>query len=261
MKRVIAIIAAFLIGFRGGSLNVGAADGQGERMPKATPSNLEKQAEAGEKEPVRGEESEIANLQIPQRLAVVLDPWEMDGKGQIYSEEYVIQNMGKMPGILTLSFACKPGESGNTFIKTESGGLHEDENKSLYIKIIFGNGEELCLSEEGAEYQTELGAGEELVICFDGELNENASEPWENGDVVIEGIYSWDEAETFSAGENPQEEDFVLPDGDTKEQEENLVVNGDQLPNEVTEVEEIQEKNKEDDNSGEATAEEKETDN
>ena len=261
MKRGIAVIAACLIGIGAGSLSAGAADGQEERMPKATPSNLEKQAEAGDKESVRGGESERANLQRPQRLAVVLDPWEMDGKGQIYSEEYVIQNMGKMPGILTLSFACKPGESGNTFIKTESEGLHDDENKSLYIKIILGNGEELCLSEEGAEYQTELGAGEELSICFDGELNENASEPWENGDIEIEGIYSWDEVEKISAGGNPQEEDSVLPDHDVKEQDVSPVVNGDQLPNEVTEAEKIQEKNKEDGNSGEAAAEEKETDN
>lgn len=195
MKRGVAVIAACLIGLGAGSLNTGAADVQEERMPKATPSNLEKQAETGDKEPVKGRVSEITNLQIPQRLAVVLDPWEMDGKGQIYSEEYVIQNMGKMPGTLTLSFVCRLGEGSGVSVKSEREELHDDDNKSLYIKIVFGNGDEVCLSEESTEYKTKLEEGEELTIRFEGELNENASESWADGDVSINGIYFWNREE------------------------------------------------------------------
>lgn len=196
-------MAAFLIGVGAGSMNAKAWTGQEEKMPKATPSNAEEEPEeAEEKEAADGKKLGLANLQIPQKLAVVLDPWEMDGKGQIYSEQYIIQNAGNMSGVLTLSFTCRPGGDGSASVVTRREGLHDGEHKSLYIKIVFGNGEELCLSEEGAEYRIILDAGEELAVCFDGELNENASEPWEDGDIEIEGIYSWSNRKQYATPSN-----------------------------------------------------------
>ena len=49
------------------------------------------------------EKDGLKQLWIPQKLGVVIDPWEMDGKGQIYSEEFMIRNTGDNPGVLTLS--------------------------------------------------------------------------------------------------------------------------------------------------------------
>ncbi len=221
MKKSIGIIAALLLGVSTGSLNIFAAAGQEEAIPKATPSNAgQEQKQTDEKEEAAGSEiSQITNLQIPQRLAVVLDPWELDGKGQIYSEEYTIQNAGDTSGILTLSFVCTPGEHSGVSVAANREGIHDEEQKCLFIKIVFGNGEELCLSEEGTKYRIGLEAGEALTIRFEGELNENASGQWKAGDVSIEGIYSWDAAKKLSEDTNPQERSIALPDDEADSKE------------------------------------------
>lgn len=161
------------------------AAGQGEGM--------EPQAENATREDVP--ESGLCSLQIPQKMEVVIDPWEIDGKGQIYSEQYTIQNMGDETGVLTLSFQCRKGEGSTAILRTDKAGLHDDENKSIYIEMIFGGTEGKVLGEEGLEYQAELEPGEALGVSFAGEVNENASESWGNGDVEIEGIYFWKVAE------------------------------------------------------------------
>lgn len=144
-------------------------------------------------------ESRLCSLQIPQKMGVVIDPWEIDGKGQIYSEQYTIQNTGEETGVLTLSFQCRKGENSTAIIRTDKMGLHDDENKSIYIEVIFGETEGKVLGEEGLEYQAELEPGEALEVSFTGEVNENVSESWGNGDVEIEGIYFWNVAEDADA--------------------------------------------------------------
>lgn len=255
MKKSIGIIAALLLVFGTGSLNSEAAAGQEEEIPKATPSDVEAdRIQTEEKEEAGGDGMpEMTNLQIPQKLAVVLDPWEMDRKGQIYSEQYTIQNAGNTSGILMLSFACRPGEGEDVSVMAQSEGIHDGEDKSLCIKIVFGNGEELYLSKESTEYRTRLEAGEALTIRFEGELNENASGHWKAGDVSIEGIYSWDTLEKLPAGPNIQESDAVLPDADREEKESAAVnktpLSGSDAEAEIEEMKEINGKSDAEDNT------------
>lgn len=138
----------------------------------------------------------LKSLQMPQKLEVVIDPWETDGKGQVYSEQYVIRNMGGDTGILTLSgLACKSQENSGAVVRTDPYGIHEDECKSIYMEMLFGNGEQIVLSEEGAVYETELKPGEELSLQFAGEVNEYASRSWDNEDIAVRVVYSWDRKE------------------------------------------------------------------
>ena len=127
-----------------------------------------------EKEVLSREASGLKNLQIPQKFEVVIDPWEMDGKGQIYSEQYIISNTGDTPGILTLSnLVCRPQEQSGVVVRTDKEGLHDSGDKSIYMEMLFGNNERIVFSEESSQYQTELAPGEELPVCFVGEVNEN----------------------------------------------------------------------------------------
>lgn len=145
-----------------------------------------------EKEPVR-ESSGLKNLQIPQKLDVVIDPWEIDRKGQVYSEQYTICNSGETPGILTLSnLTCRPREQSGVIVRTDKEGLHDSGDKSIYIEMLFGNGERIIFSPESSQYQTELKPGEELSISFAGEVNENAFGKWENDDIAVSVVYSWE---------------------------------------------------------------------
>lgn len=160
--------------------------------------------------------SEMKSLQIPQKLDVVIDPWEMDGKGQIYSEEYVIRNGGDTAGTLILSnLACKTQESGKVIVRSDNDGLHDNEEKSIYMEMWFGDSDLIVLSEQEAEYRAVLKPAEELTIHFAGEVNEYASENWISDDVRVSVVYSW---ETEEPMEDENEEDK-----DTEKSEENEI--------------------------------------
>lgn len=134
----------------------------------------------------------MKQLYIPEKLEMIIDPWELDGKGQIYSEPYVIRNEGETPGILTLSeLACIPQKDSGVIVRTDSAGLHCDQEKALYMQMMFGHGEQIVLSEVGTEYQAELQPGEELSVCLTGEVNEYALEEWKESDITVSVIYSW----------------------------------------------------------------------
>ena len=137
------------------------------------------------------EKNDRVCLQIPEKLGLTIDPFEINGKGQIYSKNYVIKNVGTETGILTLSnIVCKPGNKGGVNIVTENKGIHETDEKSVYVKIVFEN-QEVVLSQEGAEYETRLAPGEELLFHYSGEVSENASRNWEEKDVTVGMLYFW----------------------------------------------------------------------
>lgn len=153
----------------------------------------EESVEAIESEIAENEEAEIKNLQIPQKMSVVVDPWEMDGQGQIYSEQYMVKNTGDAAGTLTLSGSvCKPQEQNDVIVRLNKEGLHDDEAKSIYMEMEFGNGDRIVLSQEGSDYQVKLNPGEELSVHFTGEVNEYSSEDWKDEDVTLDIVYSWD---------------------------------------------------------------------
>ena len=135
---------------------------------------------------------EVSYLQIPQKLHIVIDPWEMDGKGQIYSEKYMIKNTGKTAGILVLSeLACKPGVNSGVTVRDSTEGLHDDKSKSIYMEIKFDDRDKIVLSQKEAVYEKRIEPGEKLEILFSGEVNENALGEWKSSDVDASVTYSW----------------------------------------------------------------------
>jgi len=167
----------------------------GKNLEKAelsgdTDEKEEEPAGNGKRESKEGLVAKV--LQMPQKLEVMIDPWEVDGKGQIYSERYMIQNTSEDVGVLTLSnLTCRPREGSGVSVRTDRDGIHEDERKSIYIEMLFGTGERIVLSEEEAEYKTELKPGEKVTLEFTGEVNEHVSGKWDNRDVAVGVVYSW----------------------------------------------------------------------
>lgn len=193
MKRSLAWMAAFVIGLSVCSLEAGAAE------------TAERRTEA------------ITTLEIPQKLEVVIDPWELDGKGQVYSESYTLRNTGETAGTLILNFACKPSEGSEVSVRKGKEGLHGDELKSVYIKAVFGDGTEMVLSQDYSKYQIELQPKEELSVRFEGEVNENASAGWESSGIKVEGLYSWKTREEVS---NEAEEEKALEASEAENRDE-----------------------------------------
>ncbi len=186
----------------------------------------------------------LRQLQIPQKLEVVIDPWEIDGRGQIYSEKYVIRNDGETSGRLILSnLACKVPEQSGVVVTTNPAGLHDDSEKSIYMQMIFGNGDGVCLSQESSGYEAELQPGEELFIHFEGEVNENASESWRNGDVAVNVVYSWELiSELDDANEKeeiPEDIDSEVSGDKTDEDKEEQIDASEQIKEGLAENEEF----------------------
>lgn len=150
-------------------------------------------------------------LQVPQKLDLMVDPFEINEKGQIYSENYIIKNAGAEAGILTLSdIICKPGDKSEVNIITANEGMHETDEKTAYVKIVFENDEEVVLSQEGAEYKVRLAPGEELRFHYSGEVNENASRSWRERDITVGMTYFWNVEDV--SRENITENKLKLPE-------------------------------------------------
>ncbi len=181
----------------------------GGEEKEASGENNDKSRRAADEKSAPQESSGLKNLQIPQKLDVVIDPWEMDKKGQVYSEQYTISNTGDRPGILTLSnLTCRPREQSGVIVRTDKEGLHDSGDKAIYMEMLFGNGEQIIFSQESSQYQKELKPGEELSIRFAGEVNENAFGKWENNDVAVSVVYSWEMEEAADIGAENREEEI-----------------------------------------------------
>lgn len=138
-----------------------------------------------------GSEESLTSLQIPEKLEIIIDPWEIDERGQIYSEPFIVKNLGKAPGVLTLSFVYRAKGEDGAIISETPEELRASGEKLVYMKVAFQNGEEFVFTREGVQCEVELEPGEELTLWFSGEVNEYAEEPWKSEDIEIEGIYSW----------------------------------------------------------------------
>ncbi len=147
----------------------------------------------------------LTSLLMPQKFEIVLDPWEMDGRTQIYSEQYIIKNTGDMPGTLKLTgIACETGE--DVHVQESSDGIHNGKDKKLYIELLVNDEERLVLMPEGTDYEIELAPNENITLEFTGEMNENTPQNWQNSDVRISVTYDW-HAETMESIPEPTEED------------------------------------------------------
>lgn len=157
----------------------------------------------------------IMCLQIPEKLNIVLDPWEIDENGQIYSEPFTVKNTGDNPGVLVLSFTCKVDDK-ITFRKTLEG-LHNSSKKLIYMTMTIGDSEKIVFTREVFPCQVKLLPGEELSLRFEGEINENAKELWKKGDIEIQGMYTWEEESSFETEKEINEENR-LPKNKPKEE-------------------------------------------
>lgn len=59
------------------------------------------------------------------------------------------------------------------------------------MELMFENDEKVVLSQESSMYKVKLEPGEKLAVRFIGEINGNLFESWEEGDIVVTAVYSW----------------------------------------------------------------------
>ena len=153
----------------------------------------------------------LTSLLMPQKFEIVMDPWEMDGRTQVYSKQYIIKNTGDMSGTLKLTgIACEVGE--DVHVQENSDGIHSGKDKKLYIELLINDEDRFVLMPEGTDYEMKLAPDESITLEFTGEMNENTQKNWQDSDVKISVTYDWcvepqeKETETVESISEPAEE-------------------------------------------------------
>lgn len=132
----------------------------------------------------------LTSLQMPQKFEIMMDPFEMDKRTQVYSKEYKISNTGEFTGTLKLTgIANEAGD--NVSVCAERDNVHDGKNKNIFIELVINGEERVVLSPEGTDYEILLESNEELTLEFVGEMNEKSLEEWQDSDVKITVIYDW----------------------------------------------------------------------
>lgn len=235
MKNIksITFIAALIVGISYCPLEVMALSRYNEKQPE--------QQEYDRKESVSSENLERVCLQIPEKLEITIDPLEINGNGQIYSNQYIIKNSGSTAGTLILSdLVCEPQKNSGAIVKTNNIGIHDNREKSVYVEAVFGNGDKVILSQPDAKYEVRLDSSEELLLTFSGEVNENAIRKWEDNDVIVSMVYSWNIDKSVSDESDQQGlDDFVNELEEEKPEEFNTKLDSEKWNDRIDEMEKV----------------------
>lgn len=235
MKNIknITFIVALIVGISYSPLETMALSRDNGKQPE--------QQEYDRKESVSSESLERVCLQIPEKLEITVDPLEINGNGQVYSNQYIIKNSGSTAGTLILSdFVCEPRKNSGAIVKTNNIGIHDDSEKSVYVEAVFGNGDKVILSQPDAKYEIKLNSSEELLLTFSGEVNENASRKWEDDDVIVSMVYSWN-IDKIASNELDQQEldDFTKEIDEEISGEFNTKLDSEKLNDRIDEMDKL----------------------
>lgn len=150
-------------------------------------------------EPVKAAEKkdqQMTIVQVPQNLNFYLDPNNEKGHGQVYSNQYKIQNSGKeaVTFNMELSLSMLDPEAGIVFCPEEWS--EEPEDRSIYMyalfegkeidnKYILSDPEAVC--KESVVLEPGGKEGDTLYISFGGMLSQ--TESWKSGELAVNALY------------------------------------------------------------------------
>jgi hypothetical protein len=165
------------------------------------------------------------NVMIPASVRITIDPLEMSGKGQIYSDAYAIKNLGDTDVVLSFTDMRVDFANDRDF---EALALPFDENaaskrKSIYMVVDFGRGDipPVVLTDLSRESEVRIpiraaqndpNGEDSLSLRFSGSVNHAPEVAWQSGDVSINLTY------LIRAVPPPEEETLALPEEELQEQ-------------------------------------------
>jgi hypothetical protein len=142
----------------------------------------------------------VISVIIPTTVDFTLDPLELAGRGQIYSESFVIENLGENSVLLTLSDIRVTFANDTDFeaVPLPFGEDFQTERKVLYLALDFGRDDispiiltdtehpanvRIPLFDADTEFST-------AALSFSGNINSPAELDWLPGDVHIAMTYT-----------------------------------------------------------------------
>jgi hypothetical protein len=143
-------------------------------------------------------DDDILHVIVPQRLDFVIDPFEITGRGQVYSEPHVIENRGDADVFLTFSDISVVFENE---MEVEAMEIPFDEyryagsaRKAIYLLLDFGREDipPIVLTDETARASVSGillrtgGSGSNIcTLGLSGIVNCDANAGWRDGEVKI----------------------------------------------------------------------------
>ena len=163
---------------------------------------------------VTGEDEEkdvLYSVSFPTDTHACLDPGNLSGKGQIFSEHYAVENYGNTEVKITIKnidvyyastedvyeFSDEEIDDHSSRVKKLNIGMvwgkeNEDSEKTIYLSE--GVREEEVLTLEASDYDengefADLKEGSSGYFYFTGTLNANPNLEWEEGELIVRFDY------------------------------------------------------------------------
>jgi hypothetical protein len=193
------------------------------------------------------EAAPIFNVSLPASTNAYLDPGNLSGKGQIFSEQYIVENYGNTDvaiKIKNIEIHCNSTENQYEFsedaitedysmvkkLNVELVWKNETEHTEKILKVIEGSPNEEILLLKAAEYDENnefaaLNPGSTGIFYFTGTMNANTNIEWKDGDIIVSFDYEIvcaEEAHTLEQIEDAEEDTGTNTDEEQETQTKDI---------------------------------------
>ena len=167
--------------------------------------------------------SAVLNVLVPTTVSVTLDPFELNGRGQIYSDVYEIKNFGDNNVLLTFTDLqiTFPDDKNFEALASPFDEKRVSKLKSIYMQLDFGRDDEPSAVLTDSDWEGEVTiplSGDQsdpertlVSLSFSGNINHLPKVPWRDGDVRINLTY------TLTPIPPPVQNNLLLTEGDVPE--------------------------------------------
>ncbi len=177
----------------------------------------------------------IYNVSFPTDSRVYLDPDNLSGRGQIFSDEFKVENYGNTDVTIKIKnievyyrstekvyeLSGEEVTDGHPYVKKLNVDIvwkNEEENTEKVLNVIEGISDENVLDLKASKYDEdgnfiELNKGSTGLFYFTGSMNANSALEWNNGDMIVSFDYEIVEAEEEQETQiyiNDDEEDITI---------------------------------------------------
>lgn len=188
----------------------------------------------------------IYNVSFPVTSKVYLDPGNLSGKGQIFSEEYKVENYGNTDiaikikninvfyystqEVYELSEQIKDADPYVKKVNVDIVWRNEKENTETVLDVVEGAPDEYVLALEASEYDENeqfirLNEGSTGLFYFTGSVNPDPELVWEDSEVTISFDYEVENIDKDEEAENSNEKERMeLQDMEKEQEQEELKI-------------------------------------
>lgn len=140
---------------------------------------------------------QVTAVELPQNLNFYLDPENENGRGQIYSDKYMIRNAGKEPVTFSMEMTLSVLEEEAVIAFLPEEWETEPTDRSIYMYVVFESSQEEAQyiltdagnpCEESIVLQPAGTEGDSFYISFGGRLSR--SEDWKSGELAVQSVYT-----------------------------------------------------------------------